>query len=468
MANSMANVVNVFWLRLLENNPYMKIKSLLLIIIVFTFLKCSNSWVKQDYSGIIINQKDSLSVSMIDSIKSIQQIHPNLTNLSSEKLDSLFNNLYNNNEGKLLSVSELIQELRTVTDTFTYNDPHFMIVPRLQLKNGYDIDKIRVLPFEIINVNDTILISKTYNNSLKKGDRILEINNIDIDNFLKKMYFNRRHFPAYLLQAQNDFIFSPKYYLKIVRANKQSFISVNGLALEKYGLGESFVSDKLFKKERVGYFRINQFQNNKFIVSSFRKHIDKVKALGYKDVIIDIRNNSGGSGAMFDELLSIFSDKDSLSIMKSQKLKVSDVSVNDYSIFNDSLGRLVDIPDSLIYNRLPLDSEKYMGKLNYYVLIDKTTASTASSFANILQFNNLALLVGEPLNYNATKYGDIVIKRIFGMNTTISTMEYNEYTKSTNGIVKPDIYIPYTASNIMKGEDSMLDELLEYILKNSK
>ena len=444
----------------------MRIKLLLLLIITLAFTKCSNRWVKQDYSDIIINQKDSLSASMIDSVKSIEYIHPNLSNISSEILDSLFNNLYNVNKGKLLSQTELIQKLRTVTDTFTYNDPHFMIVPRLQLKKGYDIDKIRVLPFEIINVNDTLIISKTYNNSLKKGDRILEINNININEFLKLMYSNRRHFPAYLIQAQNNFVFSPKYNLKIVRANKQMHLSIKGLSLDKYGLGESFVSDKLYKKEKIGYFKINQFQNNKFIISKLREHIEKVKLQGYKNVIIDIRNNSGGSGAMFDELLSIFSDKDSLLIMKSQKLMVSDVSINDYSIFNDSLGRLVNIPDSMIYNKLPLISEKYMGDLNYYILIDKTTASIASSFANIMQFNHLALLVGESLNYNATKYGDIVIKRMFGMNATISTMEYNEYTKLTNGIVKPDISIPYVASDLMKGKDSVIDKLFEYITLN--
>ncbi len=442
----------------------MNYKLILLIFIVFVFTKCSNRWVNKDYSDIIINKKDSISLQMIDSIKSIQYIHPNLSNISKENLNQLFNDLYNSNKGKLLSTSDVIQELRTITDTFTYNDPHFMIVPRLQLKKGYNIDKIRVLPFEIININDTIIINKSYNNSLKKGDRILRINHININTFEKYFYPHLRHCPAYLIQAQNNFTFSPKYNLEIIRRNKQINISVKGLALEKYGLGDSFVSEKIYKKEKIGYFRINQFQNNKYIISKLTKHIENIKSKGYKNLIIDIRNNSGGSGDMFDILLSLFSNKDSLLVMKSQKLMVSEFSVNDYAIMKDSLGKLVEMPDSMIYNKVPLDSEKFMGNdINYYVMIDKSTASVASSFANIMQYNNLALLVGEPLNYNATKYGDIIIKKLYDMNITISTMEYNEYTKNTNGVVEPDIYFPYIASELMSGEDLILDRLLNYI-----
>ena len=108
--------------------------------------------------------------------------------------------------------------------------------------------------------------------------------------------------------------------------------------------------------------------------------------------------------------------------------------------------------------------------MKYYVLMSKDTGSIAASFCNILQFNDAALLVGEPLLRNALKYGETVQGKILLptllQQTGISIVEYDEYTRAVDGVLMPDIAIPYVARDYLSGRDAMLDKLLEIIESN--
>lgn len=147
--------------------------------------------------------------------------------------------------------------------------------------------------------------------------------------------------------------------------------------------------------------------------------------------------------------------------MKNQKIKlngvVSEMSKEEYC------------------SNIVLDKSKYMSGMKYYVLMDISTGSIAASFCNILQYNNAAVIVGEPLLHNALKYGETVRSaRKFPNNempalfreSGISIVEYDEYTKAVDGVLVPDIHIPYVAKNYMTGKDAMLDKLLEIIRSN--
>jgi C-terminal processing protease CtpA/Prc len=100
--------------------------------------------------------------------------------------------------------------------------------------------------------------------------------------------------------------------------------------------------------------------------------------------------------------------------------------------------------------------------LNTYILISQSTGSTAASFANICQYNGIATLVGEPLAHNALGYGEVEVGRISDNPYTYSLVRYNENTKANNGIVKPDVSIPYVAKDYMQGGDALLEKALAY------
>ena len=150
------------------------------------------------------------------------------------------------------------------------------------------------------------------------------------------------------------------------------------------------------------------------------------------------------------------------------KLKVSKATYKDYFYSVNDFGKLVNLPDSLFVRECPLDSSLYKGDINYFVLVSKNTASMAATFANILQYNNIGLVVGESLAHNALNYGEIITAERDNSFWTISTVENLEYTKAENGILRPDISIPFVAKEYMEGGDPILEKCLEYINKYQK
>lgn len=75
------------------------------------------------------------------------------------------------------------------------------------------------------------------------------------------------------------------------------------------------------------------------------------------------------------------------------------------------------------------------------------------------------MLAGEPLRHNALKYGETVGARygISGLYLTVSTVEFDEYSHAVDGVLMPDIAIPYVARDYLSGRDVMLGKLLEII-----
>ena len=141
----------------------------------------------------------------------------------------------------------------------------------------------------------------------------------------------------------------------------------------------------------------------------------------------------------------------------------------DSLLTKDMIGKNINIPDKYITKEIKLDNSKYIDGLNYYILVSENTGSIAASFVNIMQFNEAAIIVGEALKHNAIKYGETIAGNLLSytllLETGISTTEYNEHTKAIDGILTPDIHIPYIAKDYMTGKDAVLEKLLE-IIKN--
>lgn len=149
--------------------------------------------------------------------------------------------------------------------------------------------------------------------------------------------------------------------------------------------------------------------------------------------------------------------------MNSQFIKVSSETKEDYKFLEECRkGDVVKFPNELTVKAIPLKRELYQGEMNYYVMIDKSTCSIAASFANIFQFNNLGIVVGESLDHNSLNFGDIINTNVY-QNLMISTVQYNENSKSVNGILAPDIEISYIADEFMELEDPILNRLLNEI-----
>lgn len=427
---------------------------------------------KVDYSIIKAKPDYTITRATIDSLlDTIECYHPDpYGDFTKVQIDSIASRICKDNKDKKLTVTDYALQLRRIVDKLAYNDPHLICYPLLEVteKPKFKIKNIRFFPFDIHQIKDTAIITKTYNDKLQKGDRVVSVNGIKIEELLKYSFATFPRYDGFMLQLLSQKTISPIYKLEIVRKGKLMKLDVKG---KKYGdiLNEKFCDGKLLSQCRTGYFKIKEFTYNKNILKQMKKNIDKTIAAGYKNFIIDLRGNPGGSGDRLDEFFSVMSNKDSLSLSSGQYLKVSTATINDYDfVKNEPMGKVVRMPDSLIFKKFALIPELYKGKMNYYVIIDKATSSTAAMFANIMQYNNIGKLVGEPLAHNAIFCGDITSVRAVNQVIIISTTKDYELTKSNDGYVYPDIAIPYIAKEYEKYDDPELTKLLEIIARKER
>jgi len=441
---------------------------------ILLFSACSSIKItnQTDYSLLIPNPKSLLTKEqLIKDKEALKNYHPNPFNSFPEaEWDSLIEVVAK--DLPLVPIRETEKTLirRKLLDRLTYEDPHLRFVPFLGKKDGLKIKvkQIRALPFTLIQISDTLIIDESYQQELVKGDRILSINGISAKSFLESSYRDR-YMLGYSLQTYHHFCFAPTYKIKLTRNNKPTEIEIPGFKLNASHLFllRGQLEEKIFDDFKTGYFSINEFSFNGYIIKRLSKFIEKLKEKGYSNIIIDIRKNPGGNGDRFDELFSLFTNKIKLPYLKGAKLKVSKATFKDYSYPENHIGKIVDLPDSLIVKECPLDSSKYKGDMNYYTLISRNTGSIASSFANMMQYNNIGLLVGEPLAHNALNYGEVITAERDNSFWTISTVENFEHTKAKNGILRPDVFIPFVASEYMKGGDPVLEKCLQFINKSS-
>lgn len=397
--------------------------------------------------------------------ESIKSYHPNIFSYYDEdffdrKVDSLSAYLPLDS----IRETELIHWYRKAFDLLTYNDPHFRILPELRPVDGVKVKAkdIYVLPFSLLCINDTLIVDKSIDGKILRGDRIISIDNINASDFVDYSYRDR-YTNSVLMQMQYHYHLKNEYNIVVERSGLDRDIMLKGIGLNKYNNHMILRGVDYQLMDDVGYIRFDRFTYNNYIIKCLNNLLDKADKAGVKDIIIDIRRNPGGTGEDFDKLLSIFFNNNTISYQKGVKVKYSEWT-KDYEFSNDSVGKVIQLPDSLFYENIPLIQELYRGHRNYYVLVSSQTSSVASTFANILQFNNGGLIIGEALKKNALRFGEVE-KASFKESgvAIISTVEYDEYTKAVDGILYPDIEIPYVASEYMRGGDPVLEKLIDII-----
>ncbi len=393
--------------------------------------------------------------------------------------------------GDTLRTADLFYIWKPYFEWLSYIDPHYyinMTVPSASAKVNMSteeavhrkkqlITEATILPVRVININDTLIVSASVAPELCPGDVILAINDVPVSEIMK-YNFRTRHEGLYTILNYRYFHgVDRSYSVGYLRNGHSSQTVIEGytgmysqarslLSMEK---GETV---RIYQEENTGYVRIADFyQDNKAMVKRLVRSLKKFKEQGLKNVIIDLRDNPGGMGNYLTEFFSIFIKDGPIMLSKSEKLKVSELTVKDYSFLSDDdLGKLVDIPEKYMISKIEPKRKYYIGDLCCYILMDEGTASTAAFVCNVLQYNGGAVLAGEPLLHNAYVFGDVTGSRklvalVDGLlnEDGISTSMSDLYTKAVDGVLMPDIHIPYVAKDYMTGKDAMLDKLLKII-----
>lgn len=418
--------------------------------------------------------------------------HPGIDNFTTEHVKDSLLLLINENNGKYatdsLRTSDLMRIFKPYLDWLRYIDPHYLVYFQPNFSSGiagrknikiFNRKYCRYLPFTCLNINDTLLVQTSIDGKFKHGDRLLSINDCEVSEMMKYSQFERQFLPVHLLDNYYGHGFAREFDVVIQREN--NILTLHSDNCKMSDVLKIVRKEEIYNREnrryypeyQTGYIKISQFYpDNSSLIKTIKNSLLYFKKNGTKNIILDLRGNTGGNGSNWNQLMGIFIDKDSIRIQSAPTLRVSKYTLDYDFAKKENIGHNVVFPDGEYYGSIPLERTNYVSGLKYYVLMDKSTHSTAASFCNVLQFNDVAKLVGEPLMHNALKYGEVVCparrfpNEIFPGNMVeagISTVESNEYTKAVDGILMPDIIIPYVAKEYMSGGDSMLSKLLECI-----
>lgn len=371
-----------------------------------------------------------------------------------------------------LLTSDLIWVYRPYFDWLFNEDPHCRIDPMIPVKDPLKTKRLKVPEFDILCINDTLIVNHSLNPDYQTGDRILSINDIPASSLLEYTYPDRYDTPANIMRHYYFSNVVDTFRIKLERGGRIIDTSTAGDIQSRVVLKlkqQQALKIQTFPDARSACITVSGFYpNNSWLVKKLHNHIEKCKSAGIANIILDLRMNPGGYGDRFDELLSIFINRPSVKYLRKAKVKCSPEMMGLYDFLTEEMmGQTVELPDSEIVREFPLQSGMYIDGMRYYVLMSRDTGSIAASFCNILQFNGAASLVGEPLLRNALKYGETVpgktLLPTLLQQTGISTVEYDEHTRAVDGVLLPDIAIPYVARDHLSGEDAMLDKLLEII-----
>jgi hypothetical protein len=243
-------------------------------------------------------------------------------------------------------------------------------------------------------------------------------------------------------------------------------------------------------KEKKAILKINSFVAQPFHndYKKIWKFFEKTKELGIRNIAIDVRNNPGGSSAMVEYLCS-FLFRAGMNTPNNIIWKTSDYSYKLLSKFGKKhfpklierhFNRNGDYYQYYVLSQTPkaeLDTAFfhiplvqpiewiYTGTVTLFM--NGNTASAACDFAQLLQNNERAKLVGTPCNASANgTWGNTAPIQLYetGVSFSLPTIRYNyddtfNYSRTP---ILPDIGLVPSVSDIISGKDTFR----EFFLKN--
>lgn len=357
-----------------------------------------------------------------------------------------------------------LMEFATLLD-----DSHTSVIPPWgHFKRGHDMP-----PIEIAVTDDRFFVSRTgdsddiISQNILPGTEILEIDNIPVQTYFKEnvlkyysqgsKHANEAILVVYLLNGPKE----EKIRLKIkdVKGNTRDIILSrnstynDGSPFLYQFVNNIFVESSITIKEldnNIIYVKIPNF-DNKNIGEEFQSLIDNLDNSKAKGLILDVRNNMGGSSRICNKIVECLIDRPITSPLMNYPHYIAaykawgkeDVWSVDKNIIN------------------PRDGKKYLGPI--VVLTNSITNSTAEDLAIELRYGERATIIGQKTSGGAgnTLEFELPFGGTFRLATFKATLpDESEYI----GIgITPDIEIIATVDDIINDYDRALNTSIKFL-----
>lgn len=391
---------------------YMKNK--IIIYAVLVLFLCSTAFGQKLSPAQQISDFDDLC-------SKLESVHPDLYLYQSKKE-------YENNKMKIKA---------SMTDSIKISDFYFKIAPFIaNIKDGHSMmlppitsDFVsyvkkdgKTMPLRIKAVENVFVVDYpiVMNSGFNEGDTIFSINGVDSKDILKKAYdlWGSEKDNGIKEAAVNTYL-SLLFWHMYRWDDSYVFMVKHGNTIEKKHLeGVPLSMAMKVRRERLSKNKPESFSckfssdytqatliiRNVYNEKALKEFCDSVfKEINYRkipEIIIDMRNNTGGSSQCVERLISYFPHPEYVLYSKSQ-IKVSTYSKaynkerhpEIYSqICNIPDGELFVVKESLIEDNRK-EANLYRGKI--IVLVNNKTYSGASSFAHVMNKLGIASVEGE-------------------------------------------------------------------------
>lgn len=368
-------------------------------------------------------------------------------------------------------------------------------------KGKYNSNPEVLIGFE----NDTLRIYATIDSKHEYAQReVLEVNGFSADSLRKYIIKNIKTHDALvrstmeqalafngftLVQGLEDF--NGKYNLVLDNGEKVSF----GMASrkDKYEDLEGVIKymninryqslyDTRMINDSVAYLGIFSFQLSEVVTEEIASFVDSISKAKVENLIVDVRNNSGGEITPLTRLASLFLS-DTLHLTSYdrvnsdttyQSLKYSMNYSDDMTIFDEyeeREGLEGFYTDANPYYAPSSDSIRYDGRL--YILTNESSISAATHFPSIMVRAHRGVTVGRETRtayhyMTAMKFADIVLPNTkqpltLPMVQSIFDTVVNERVPYGRGLL-PDYPVELTHDEILyKSRDTILNYTLQLI-----
>ena len=330
-----------------------------------------------------------------------------------------------------------------------------------------------LFPFDVvIDESQRLLVAEPVENypELEPGDEIISVNGVKaskiIDTILARMYGDSLTFRTAVIASRFSKMYwllfgsSKNYQIEVVQNKKRRHFSIAGVSnvpgAQDLGI-EEFVERKILADD-IGYLRVDRFFYSPEQEKPFFTFMDETwqefKKANVKDVIIDVRNNPGGTDHYWQQGIAPFIASKPFLFLSHFKIRMTQRNI-ELGPVQGPEGEIIEGP----FNQLvPVDGHKGLripGQA--YLLMGPQSYSSTILFLTALKDSKQAVIAGQS-NVRSCTTGRIETVTLPGSNLEL-TMPTLIFTRPSGKelcqqAIKPDIHM---SSKIINSNEAVTE-----------